>query len=573
MTRKMKRKIAGTLLLLCVAGGIAFELLCHTRTWSYPDPQIVASSPSIQYHLFQKLVFAAVVSFVLVVTARCAGRGLEGLIFAAIAQLLLVCTVWHVWEALEADRQIDLAQQCVLALYVPICYGIARWVKAHVAPWWTACAVFVALHLSLVAFCGWNTLCKVFFFGPAMVVWMAVAFFLVYEAEFWGVEGVRWRQRLGRYIGVVSAHVMAFSLHRVVSILSPLWGGGRYGWLNDGAEWWKLRMDMLTGQLTGSFTQLIEDRVSLSNLRLDTLAWLRVAFGEGYQLAYVVLWVVALVALWHLCRGCRVGDDPVARLLATGALISNVWGMACELNLFWSARVGTLVSVNPFQLVPLACLAVWGIRSCVPEDEVVLEGEVVLEEEVIDHMDTVVSDYGLLLAEGVPGDSFWGFVPAFTPRMLGNHPVSFLGWVDEDPETAEFPDMCYASLPAFAMDDGLQKEEGFEGVFYYTDDDLLRAPERGGWSSELVEELRCEIVRYSVGVVDVRVWQYEDGGRRIVFGLGENGNRCVASGGQAVPVLGMSVLVIPKSGEFESEIGVMNDGLAEVLFSRSFCMK
>lgn len=513
----MKRKVASAVLLACVVLAIAFELLSRTCVWASSTQEIRDVGIHIRDSQLAEFVLALLASAALIVHAWRAEDGDRKWWVTLFLCLSIVFVLTRVCSTMGLVAAIVLVQKCVGAMYVLVCYGIARWSKVHVVPWNTALATFVVAHVVMVFFCSWDPSVRAFVLSPVVVVWMAMAFLIVLVTEYWReFADMGWPLKLGYCAAIVISHVVFFSMFRVLDILSPLW---RLGLLGDpwvGKAWWDLRAHALEAHLTGGYLELIGEPAVRDSLESNTIVWLRAAFGEWHQLAYVALFAVCMLALWWILRGKRDRDDSLVGILAWGAMASNLWGLACSVFLFRSGHMGTLASANLFQIVPLLCLVAWGLGSS---------------------------------------------------ELSSRCNVFFFGWADDN--VGIMGPWGRSSFPSFAIGGNVSGES----ELFYVDDDLFFPSSCGGWSYEDAEEFARNIAAASVGISNVRVRVDEGCRYRISFGLSDDGGRVITSGGEVLDGEGNSILVVPKWGEFNCAIGSFDGGLWEVLCRKSFHMK
>lgn len=354
----MKKRIAGGVLLVCVMGGLLLEFMCRTRVWAYPNYVVSEDVSDTTLYWYLKLGVALLATLTAIAALSRFDDDTWGGIGITLVWIFCFLPIGFIWPQKGPAYIISYVQECVIALYVLLCWYIADWVKEHVRPWNAAHIMFFVIHLLIVSFCSWSTFYGEFYPSVPTVIWMAFAFALIYREEYWPkLKGLaRWRQA-AFFIGMIAVHLVLFNPARLVQIFQTFVDGSAPSWNTGGVSWWLYRLGVLKAHITGAYPQAIKDPLALGALVHIPLVWLGIAFGTRlYQMIYVALVAVSLLAIWQLYRE---SDYYRSDLLILGVFASNVWGLICSFNLFWSSSIGPLTSVNAFQLIPLILLIVW----------------------------------------------------------------------------------------------------------------------------------------------------------------------------------------------------------------------
>lgn len=374
MNKRLEMRVALVVMALAVLVSIPFDFVCATYTWSYPDFFVTTSDvrvgdmqlwPSLS-QLRIDLIHAALFSLVAIaglVACRRLGDRIEFVVaFLACAACLYVVVSRQPGIAVGVDTLLSEARHAIVAGYPLACFVLSRLIHRHVGEP-AAIALGVAAHVASVVFCTWEGSGYALSVSIPTIVWMALCWTLFAVPE----HLVGWLQTLGarRKVALATLSVLVqtfvLSLWRLAEIARSLVlpSHPQPGWFNS--NWLTTHADALAALPTSSYRDLVADPAMLDGLQAIPLAWLGVTCGAAYRMAYAAILAVFLTAVFVIWRDARrSGRRREVEVLALGVMLSNLWGAVCSVLTLTSTGTVTLVSGNPFQLVPIACLLAAG---------------------------------------------------------------------------------------------------------------------------------------------------------------------------------------------------------------------
>lgn len=354
MDTKKIRKLQMLYLILFLITAIVFAVISKTKTWNYPDFNIVETAPSDMTLYLLRLGIIAVLgiglsaAFSIYTKAHWTKSSVISIICVAVYLLyLLLHKEWIGYEV----------QQLLIGNYVMFCYVIAGVGKKETGDRGGSIIYILSGIVSMV-FSKYSFLYDEFIQGrPLILLYMAIVFVTVYAAVFWEHEK---KERIKKrwYISVftVLALVVVFSGERILDIIRSIIGNSSENWLIYRWTVWK-------AMLTGRYIDSAIDISCKVHVRDFHILWLRQAFSAALSISYLLILILFMGFLyWMLQREKK--NNVLKRTIIFSILITNFLGIVAEMNMFWGASIGILLSQNLYQMIPVIWLIFENTGNC-----------------------------------------------------------------------------------------------------------------------------------------------------------------------------------------------------------------
>ena len=207
-------------------------------------------------------------------------------------------------------------------------------------------------------FCSWSYIYDEIYISPVVVLQMTVIFLIVYNYVFQSGKQLMSKKRkvIASVVGIIGFTVI-FSFSRLEEILLSLESTEVLS--NHNENWLSYREAAFQTMITGDYSNQALDPVTMYEVKSYTMRWLGTAFGRKEQMIYILLLSAFLILLMWMY--CSKKDLPL-KMVISAIVFSNLCGIVCEMNLFYSAEIGVLASRNLYQLIPVVYLAYVNVR-------------------------------------------------------------------------------------------------------------------------------------------------------------------------------------------------------------------
>lgn len=342
----MKRYVESFLIILIIACSCILECKARSKTWFYPD-YIIKDANAILYW-WDCLLLMLVIAILFILGVELVRRGKWKFAIIPFAACIVFMAVFGIRYQYSIGLAINKVEKLVMGTYIFICYGVARilehgWIRSVARP------AYLLFHVGAVIFCSWSYIYDEIYISPVVVFQMTVIFLLVYNYVFQsGKQFMSKKRKVIASVAGIIAFTVIFSFSRLEKILSIYY-----------VEWLSYREAAFQTMITGDYSNQDLDPATMIKVKSYTMRWLGTAFGRKEQMIYILLLSAFLVLLIRMYCSKK---DLSLKMVISAIVFSNLCGIVCEINLFYSAEVGGLVSRNLYQLIPIVYLAYINVR-------------------------------------------------------------------------------------------------------------------------------------------------------------------------------------------------------------------
>lgn len=335
----MTKKIKSVSLTVLILVSLIFDYIAKGKTFLYPDCKIVSASPVILIDWLWMLAIALGISLLSIIIIKdSAQKKFMSAILTSLIGVILVIVYCFI-KNFDYRIYIYTFQRLVISLYMLICYAVASLLKEK-TPRKYACIGYTAINIAMIFFCSWHVIYKRFYYNPTVIVWLSTAFTIVYLKIFHD-QFISILHKVIIFSGSIIIHLFAFSFYRIAQIF------------NNFSLWSFYHENILSAFCESNYLNLNLDPPALYALRGIPMMWLGLAFNETYQIIYILFFVLFLIYIvWLYMKH----EDNFRKFLILSILLSNLYALFCNINLFYSIEIGMMTAGNLFQLIPLVCL-------------------------------------------------------------------------------------------------------------------------------------------------------------------------------------------------------------------------
>lgn len=345
---KKIRILQSIFMILIMMAAVGFTILARTKSWNYPDYNIVETDAYVmEIHLLR-------IGMVTVLGTGFAFAYLTGKKGYQVFRYVIggICSaIYLIYLLLHKEWIGSELQQLFIGSYVLFSYGAAWFSKKRFGNL-TGSKMYVIFGIVSMMVSKYSFLYDEFIQGrPLTLMYMAIVFMIVYAAVF---RQDQERDCISKkwYISilVVPAFVVLFSGGRIRDIICSIS-------VSSPENWFIYRWNALKAVITGNYPGSVLDIPCIVHVRDFYLLWLRQAFSPLLCVSYLLLFLLFVGLLLWMFRN-RKTQSVLNQTLILSILTTNVIGIIAETNLIWGADIGILISQNIYQMIPVIWLII-----------------------------------------------------------------------------------------------------------------------------------------------------------------------------------------------------------------------
>lgn len=340
-------------MILILAAVIVLEAWAETRTWKYPDYNIVRTeSGFINWYLLRiavVLLFSVLLSATKYFWSKSKIR--IGILFA-----LAGVTIYLAWLLMNGSWVAYELQQLMIGGYVIWCYGLSKLGKRCLDPRGGS-IVYLVFGIGSMWFSNYSCLYEEATSGrPLTILYLAMIFMIVYAEIFWKDLWISLKEKKRRIAILTVGMAAVFSYKRLWEIFQSITESAASGYQGyQASNWFLYRVNVWRAILTGQYRDTwldIPGKVAVQNFHMT---WLGYAFDRKYQYLYLFLLAAFLGLLGYMLRKSE-SRSSFYFVLIQSILLTNIGGIIAEINLFWGADIGVFLTQNVYQIMPIVFL-------------------------------------------------------------------------------------------------------------------------------------------------------------------------------------------------------------------------
>ena len=342
-TPKIRNLFESIFLAVLILASLVFDYIAKGKRFLSPNYKIgykiVSVSSVTLTDWLWTLVIALVISLLAIIIIKASAR--KNFMSAILTSLIMIILVMAYCYIKNFDYRIYIYtfQRIVISSHMLICYAVASLLKDK-TPKKYASIVYTAINIAMIFLCSWNVVYKRFYYNPTVIIWLSTGFTIVYLMVFRD-NFTPILQKVIIFWGSIVMHLSVFSFYRISRILDNL------------SLWTVYHKNILGAFFRSEYLNLNLEPPALYGLRDIPMMWLPLAFNNIYQIIYIFVFILFLICLVRLYMKHK---DNFTKFLIVSILLSNLWALFCNINLFYSIELGIMTAGNSFQLIPLICL-------------------------------------------------------------------------------------------------------------------------------------------------------------------------------------------------------------------------
>lgn len=350
----MKRRIETCTLMILIACSLFIDYIARQKTWRYPDLDVIFNSEKARIWLTE-LVLAGIIATCVCLIAKFICKSLKITIAFTMTIIICICVYsfyrypfnssYAVWVLIRET------QKFITATYFPISFLIAYGLSKLLTNKLISGSLSFVIHFCILFFTSWVPHFHEIALSPALIIYMVTAFMLAFICVFRNDD---WSPMQAAAYSAISIAIQtaAFSYSRLTTIIDNMFSTNTVT-LAYNENWILYRKKIMDSMISGIPKSDISP-YALSEVPNYHFVWLGISYNSKLHLIYIIIFIAVVFMLTYMLITENFGR--FTRFLIISCIAQSIWGLICELLLFYSADLGILFGHNVFQLVPLVLL-------------------------------------------------------------------------------------------------------------------------------------------------------------------------------------------------------------------------